>query len=785
MRFTSIAVLLGTLALLACPRLPPVLPTTLILLVPLPFLLQKTRLRRASRAWAYLCVSIAAFLWAGWRVHAVLEPSLAPALEGQTLRVTGQVAGLPERSPDKLRFELHDLVLQEADAHAAPLLERARLSWYGQPPSLRPGEYWQLHVRLKRPRGFMNPGGFDYESWLFQRRLRATGYVREHPLNRRLDRPPGRLVDRWRQRLAVQLHERLAGTPASALMRALGIGDRSRLSQDQWNVLRRTGTGHLLAISGLHIGLVAGGAAWLGGRLWGRLGEAAALRMAAPRFGLLLALPAAAVYALLAGFSLPTRRALLMLIVTVAVLLLRRRAALGDVLALALTVLLCVDPLAPLAASFWLSFVAVAALIFGLGPRMPDSLWAGWGRTQWIASLALLPLLLFWFQQYPLVAVPANLVAVPWIALLVLPATLFGLALLPMWPALAEWPLRMAALALEALWPFLECLARLEPLQPGRASFPALALGTCAMVFVLLPVSARLRALAACGLLPLMAPADRLPRHGELRLAMLDVGQGLSIVARTRRHTLVYDTGARFSERFSAVEAVLIPYLRARGVRRLDGLTLSHGDEDHAGGARILLDRIATAAIYASDPEQLVLPEARPCLSGRAWIWDGVRFEFLHPAPDEELSGNDASCVLKITAGGRSVLLAGDIEAPAERRLLAVHGRRLLADVLVVPHHGSDTSSIPAFVTSVAPRHALVSVGYRNRFRLPKQDIMRRYARAGARIWTTVEMGAIEVRLHSGRVQVSGYRPRNRRPWHDTAPARTGGDDRWGANTGL
>ncbi len=749
-----IAFVLGVCALLLIPELPP-FPAVALLLSALAGLW----------LWRHPAVFfVLGFAFAFWRVEQVLEHTLPPALEGETVVLSGQVVALPMRTPTRLRFRFRVQEMADTRAWQGLLL----LSWYNEAaPTLLPGEWWQLHVRLKQPHGMANQGGFDYEAWLLQNHIRATGYVREHPGNIRIAPARGRYPDRLRQRCLEALKTVLQGHPQAALIYALTLGERGHISAAQWQTLRRTGTTHLLAISGLHIGMIALLAIWASRLLWLAWPGP---RPAAPRFALYAALPSACLYALLAGFTLPTQRALVMLLILSLGSLAGRRIPASITLLLALTAVLLLDPLAPLSAGFWLSFGMVSMLVFGLAsrPTRHAGLWRRWGRAQWLASLILLPLMAAWFRQYPLLSLPCNLLAVPWVGFISLPLSLVGLLLLPVWNSGAVLVLDMAGFSLDILWRLLSSSAAwgllLELPQPPLL---ALLLGSLCALLLSLPGGALPTLPLLAGVLTLLMPATARPAHGDLYLTLLDAGQGLAVVARTRRHVLVYDTGATLSEQLSVAEAVLLPYLSALGVRRPDRLIISHSDNDHAGGLAAVQARYPGLQPISGEAERL--PGARPCLDGQAWSWDGVRFAFLHPDSTVHPRSNDRSCVLRITAHGRSVLLPGDIEETAEYALLRRHGHRLGATVLVIPHHGSRTSSSLRFVDAVRPDLVLVPVGYRNRFGFPKADIIERYTRLGGRILSTVETGMIEVRLQRAGMYVSAHRWQRR--WWRHQPA--------------
>ncbi len=709
----------------------------------------------------------AGFLWA--LLHAVLGAGsqLPEALEGRDLLVEGRVEGLPDHGGGVLRFVL--AVERWLDPALADGPSRIRLSWYRTAPRLRSGERWQLRVRLKRPHGLLNPGGFDYEAWLHRRGVGATGYVREDPENRRLE-ASGHSLDGWRERLLDRIGAALAEQPLGGILAALAVGARGGIGARQWEVFTRTGTSHLVAISGLHVGLVAGLAWWLTFHGW-RLSRRLALRCAAPRAAAAAALLAAAGYSALAGFSLPTTRALVMLGVLFGARLLMRPVRPGRGLALALLLILILDPLAVLDSGFWLSFGAVAAILFALAGRGGASRWLQSARLQLAVFLALAPLTLLLFQRVSLVGPLANLVAVPWMGLLVVPLTLAGTALLVILPGTGAWLLGAAHAVLSPLWAGLEWGAGLEWAQwSAPAPGPAAVLLAIAGVFLLLaPRGIPGRWLGMLWLLPLLWPAGQAPAPGAAEVAVLDVGQGLAVVVRTHGHLLVYDTGPGYGPGSDAGERVLVPYLRAIGAGNPDLLILSHGDGDHVGGADSLIRAYPPGRILGGGAAAATVAGAEACRDGMSWRWDGVEFRMLHPPGDGSWRDNAATCVLRVASGGASLLLGGDLEARGEARLLERHREAIAADALVVPHHGSETSSGADFVAAVRPRLAIYSAGYRNRFGFPRPPVVARYEAVGARGLVTAASGAILLTLPPagrGGMTVRRHRETARRYWH-------------------
>ncbi|WP_245538993.1 DNA internalization-related competence protein ComEC/Rec2 [Thioflavicoccus mobilis] len=721
-----------------------------------------------------LLVGLAAWRWARARPLAFLALGLLYAhlqscdllcrpfpdeLSRVDLVVEGTIVSLPNETGIGRRFEFR-IATAGLDGTPADFAGRVRLSWYRDAPSLHVGERWRLKVRLVPRHGFANPGGFDYERWLFMRGIKATGYVRDDPANRRLaPSGPAFALARWRERLRDHLAAHLADPTARSLAQALVLGERDGLRPPQWEVLTRTGTNHLLAISGLHIGMVAGAAFLVGRWLWARSAHLC-LWLAAPRAAAGMAAGAAFGYGLLAGLAVPTQRAMAMLAVVLAALIWGRTLRPFAALALALVAVLLIDPRAVLSYGFWLSFGAVAVLLFALGQRpAPIKTWLRWGRAQWAVALGLAPLLLFFFGRASLVAPAVNLIAVPLLGLL-LPALLVA-TLLSLLPALGL-PLVLVGELLSWCYGLLERLAEHPWATATLAGRPgwvwAAAVG--GVLLWLAPRGLPGRWLAPIWLLPLVLVHPPTPPNGTAWVTVLDVGQGLSVVVRTARHTLVYDTGPAFPSGFNAGSAAVLPFLRQAGIARIDTLVVSNADNDHAGGLPGLVGALPIGRVLSGEPDELAELRAEPCRAGQRWRWDGVAFAVLHPdGPGPR--GNDASCVLRIAGGGTGLLLTGDIGAGVEERLVERLGRDLQSDLLVASHHGSATSSSAAFLAAVAPRDVIYSSGFANRYGFPADTVRARVATTGATELDTARAGAIAFRL-GGEVGLIGPRLQRR-----------------------
>ncbi|RQX80017.1 DNA internalization-related competence protein ComEC/Rec2 [Burkholderia anthina] len=788
--------------------------------------------RRRTRAvvacgWM-LCVfaaCVAGFGYAAARAEWRLGDSLPPEWEGRDIVVTGVIRGLPvvDETGARLLF-----AVESNDAGLARFPPLIRLSWraYGAPatrdalPDLRAAQRWRFVVRLKRPHAEANPGVRDSEAAWLAAGIRAIGYVSAPRRAVLLDaRAAGwrASIDRARDALRARIGEVL-GTDAAhrGIVAALAIGDQSGIGDDDWRVLRNTGTSHLVAISGLHVGLVGAIAGWLVSLVWRRVrwrARAATLVLPAPYAAALAALAAAAGYAALAGFNVPAQRAWWMIAGGGIAYLAGRSVPTSAVLCAALGGVLLADPWAVLSAGFWLSFGAVAVILLAVaGWRAVRELDENDGidendetgaesrtadlrrrlrewatrcrrriaeatRVQYAVTIGLAPLTAAWFAQVSLSGPFGNAFAIPWVSSVVTPVVLAGIAL----PAPFDAGAFMLAHA--ALAPMMTLLGHLADWPAGvlwlrMPEWPVLALACVGVAWALMPRGWPLRWAAPLTWLPLVAPAPDAPPAGGFRLTVLDVGQGAAVLVETARRTLLFDAGPG-AESTHAGTRIVAPALRARGIAAIDSLVLSHADADHAGGAsavyaatdvRQLLAGIAPRHRLWREAQAAGVADRLPCAAGQRWTWDGVVFTMLWP-PDGVGTGssNGQSCVLRIDAGGTSALLTGDIEAAAERRLVADARDALPAQILVVPHHGSRTSSVEPFLDSVGPRVAVFPVGYRNRFGHPHRTVLARYEARGIPLPRTDRDGAVrfDVAPAGGGFAFARYRDERRRYWMD------------------
>ncbi|MDO9357404.1 MAG: DNA internalization-related competence protein ComEC/Rec2 [Polaromonas sp.] len=782
----------------------------------------------------------------GLRASVFLAGALNPALQGKDIEVSGRVLAMPQRSDDGLRFRFA-VESARLDGQRVALPERIYLGWYTgfgnresvappldtdnpdaaetapallslqrQPPPLRAGERWRLTVRLKAPHGNSNPHGFDYELWLWEQGLQATGYVRAGPR----DPAPVLLADslrhpveRARQSMRDAVYARLTDRQLAGVVAALLVGDQNAIERADWDVFRATGVAHLMSISGLHITMFAWLAAQCIGWGWRRSARwTPALCLAVPAMSAAAwgGLALAAAYAVFSGWGVPAQRTVWML---AAIVLLRqsgKRWPWPQVWLLAMAVVVALDPWALLQPGFWLSFVAVGVLFAAgpsqgeeapsggrepgaagerggkgvpAGPSHPEAVdsnfaidsgaspsggvWAGgqndlklplkrlfwprWilsalsamlrsAREQWVVTLALAPLSLLLFNQLSLIGLLANGIAIPWVTLVVTPLTMLGAVWAPAWD--------VASGAVAGLMVVLQWLARwpLASISVAAAPLWCAAAGVSGGLLLAMRLPWHWRVLGVPLILPVMLWQPLTPPAGQFELIAADVGQGNAVIVRTAVHTLVYDTGPRFSRESDAGHRVLVPLLRALG-GSVDMLMLSHRDSDHIGGAPAVLamqpQAVLRSSIEDGHPLQALRSSVR-CIAGQQWQWDGVAFEVLHPPAGDYAQpqkSNAMSCVLRITGAGGTALLAGDIEQAQEQRLVTV-GAPLRADLLLMPHHGSKTSSSAAFLDAVQPGLALAQAGYRNRFGHPAPPVLARYQERGIKVLASPVCGA-------------------------------------------
>ena len=728
---------------------------------------------------------VAGFAYAGWRAHERLDVALAPADEGRDVEIVGVVAGLPAAMERGLRFEF---AVEEVATAGVSVPPRLSLAWYAADAVVMPGERWAFTARLRRPHGTFNPGGFDLEGWLFERNLRAGGYVREQPAPRRLAPMVWSFdsaIDRARADLRAKLRARLDGERFGGVLVALVLGDQRAIGEADWILFNRTGISHLVSISGLHITMISGLMALLVGGLWRRSPRTLALAPAQTAAAV-AAVMAALGYCLLAGWGVPAQRTFFMLFTVAAAAWLRVGTRPLSTLALAVAAVCLLDPWAVIAPGFWLSFGAVAAIMFTVAGRLGvrDRGWRARlreaARVQVAVTLALLPLTAALFQQISLVSIAANAVAIPVVSLLVTPLALIaGLFVVLPDPlaALAGPCLAIAHTLLVALHAFVSALA-----LPSWASLPlaappwwTLALALAGVAWLLAPPGWPLRWAGAVWLLPMLLWPPARPGDGELWVTALDVGQGSAVLVESKTHTLLYDTGPRFSGAADAGGRIVAPYLRWRGIEAIDLLVVSHLDSDHSGGAASILRGTRVAAVLSSiEPTHPALrgaSTAQRCEAGQRIDAGALRIDVLRPLAADyaqpRLASNAASCVLRLSLGPHRLLLTGDVPAREEGELVA-RERDLNVDWLSVPHHGSRSSSSEALLDAARPAWASVQAGYRNRFGHPDAQVVDRYMARGVHMVRSDESGAAQWRFRGdGAVDLHRWRASAHRYWHN------------------
>lgn len=761
------ALLAGCMGCLLMPTLLPWPVSTCLLLIGVWLTWRGGRLR-------LLGMLFAGFGFTGLHAAHALDMQLPLALENKVLTVSGHIDDLPVHESRRTRFEF---VVDDDEAQPSALRgTRLRVGWFDDDirarEVLRAGSRWRLPLRLRAPQGLRNPGGGDGEKQALAARITATGYVLEPSLAKPLSPPTG--IAAWREQGSTRIAHAVPSS-TSRFVRALALGDTRALDDDDWARLRAAGLTHLIAISGFHVGLVAGFFALLAAAVWWLLpGLCRWLpRPFAAGFG---AVFGAFAYAAMTGFSLPTLRTAVMIAVLVLARCLRRHQRMPDSLALACVALLLLDPLAVLSAGFWLSFAGVAWLLWCLPTDAKGGIGVmlrGFLGAQAVATLGLLPLSVVLFGQASFAGPFANLLAVPWWSLVVIPLALLGLLLDSLHAGWGDVLWQLAAWCFDLLWPLLRTIAD-SPLAMAWLPEPrwfALPLALLSAFWLMLPRGMPGKPLALLLWLPLLWPSRDLPRQGEVQLEVIDVGQGLSVLVRTAHHSLLYDMGPATKDGYDAGERAVLPSLHALGVHVLDAAVVSHGDNDHAGGWPAVSRAFPVPIMLA--PEGSPTPGTANCQAGQSWQWDGVRFRVLHPTKWFPYLGNESTCVIRIETAHGSALLTGDMGEVIEQALLRRARQDVRNDVVLVPHHGSAGSSSPAFIKATGARLALISSGAGNRFGHPKPVVVRRWCDSGAEAVDTARSGAVRVWLGADGLQLQERRVSWPRLW-DAVRRRNG-----------
>jgi len=711
----------------------------------------------------WLAALVLACIWTLWNFQLRLDDRLQPELSGRVTPVSGIISSIPRQYDDYVSFRFEPRQKALTDPAAERLPHTLLVRWYEEWPPLRTGQEWLLELLLKPPWGPINFQGPDREKWLFASGIGAVASVRAGRLETESG-AGGKWLTGLRESIFLHIGHSLADAREAGIVQALAVADLSGLSRPDRQLLALTGTSHLLAISGLHIGLAAA-AGMLLTRSLGWLLPLTSMGRGFHLLGLAGGALAAAAYAALAGFGVPTVRSLVMLLAVTMATSASRSIHPARAWLLALAAVLLIDPFAALGAGFWFSFMAVGALLWVFVPRR--------GRGSWLRSLlmaqaavtlVLLPVSAAWFQAFSLVGFAANLVAIPVVSFGVVPFVLAGVAALWVSAPLAALAWSLAGSIAGVLLDFLEIMASLQGEMTVLVA-PSLAGALLALLGALLLLLPRGMPGRWCGaflLAPLFLPAAQRTDATWLDTEILDVGQGTAVLLRTGGRTLLYDSGPGDGAGRDLVSSVIAPAINRRGGRPPDRVVISHGDQDHAGGLWSLRARYPTATFNANLPSPQ--PGVDPCLAPMSWTWQAAVFRVLHPSGTLPYLGNDSSCVIAIERNGGHLLLSGDISEAIEARLL-LEGVKP-AQLLLVPHHGSRSSSSPAFLEAIGPELAVATASLGNRFGFPKPEIRRRYQTAGIPIWSTGECGALRIVVDAdGRLMADSARLRRPAVW--------------------
>jgi len=751
MLFFALTFLLGVMAFSVKNTLP--LSTPEISLIVILILVILATFKRQKPIAISLVFFIFGFGWMGlFSIH-VLQANIDEKYFNTPINVVGTIADIPKISKHKTQFIFNVI---------EPFNATIKLAWYDKSKvKLRSGDQWKFLIKIKHNNGYQNKGGFDFEQWLFFKKFDATGYVRRSDSNQILKLNSGLSIDSVRQNIRQRLLDSITQLEFIGVINALIIGDRSLLNDNHWELFKSTNTTHLSVISGLHIGLISGFVFLLFSFLW-RQCSLCALKLPASIVGAYFGLFSALSYALIAGFSIPTQRAFIMASVVFLSIIFRRNHSVWQLYGGALLMVLVTNPLSIFSVGFWLSFYVVAVIIYGVS-QYQDRHWLfRLLYIQLLISLSTVPLIAWFFSSGSILSPIANIVSIPVFSFITTPFSLLGIALSYMeLITLSDFVFAIANQSLIYLSIFLQYLQdfKFNQWQYTLISTSVLTLLIISILILLLPSTLKFRKIALIlAAVALLQPIDKITQD-EVVITTLDVGQGLSHVVRTQNHVLVFDTGARYRSGFNMGEAVITPYLKSHQVDSIDLVVLSHGDNDHIGGLNGLSKMVPINEIVSSVPDNISSIASR-CQDKASWNWDGVVFKMLNIS--HNFSGNNGSCVLKISTSNHSIILTGDIEKKAEKHLVNTWGNQLKADVLISPHHGSKTSSSELFLTTVSPRFVVVSSGYKNRFNHPANAILDRYKAHGIAILNTNCSGQIEVKLNN-EITISHYRQEEKR----------------------
>ena len=712
------------------------------------------------------------YFWGEIHLYFRLKDALPASIEGKVIAVEGRIVSLPNELKEyqQFQFEIEKSNTQHWQG-------KVMLSWYtyrafgrsmhhpyrsiNTRHKLQPGEKWHFMVKLKRSRGYSNPGGFNYEAWLFDQKIEAKGYIID---NRYTDTQNYRMekaewhewVNQIRQSMAKMWEPFQKEWSLLSVLLALTIGVFQGISSQQWQVFTNTGTIHLISISGLHISFLSGIALNCISFLWRRI-PFLCERWPAQRAGAVGAFFVGLAYSFLAGFSVPTQRSLIMISVFIGGILFQKQTKAWQCFGLSLLLVILWDPLAPLGVSFWLSYSAVAVILYVAMDSPSMNHLSGlkkWLKSTWESAklqtgifLGLIPFSLFWFSQVSVSSLWANFIAIPVTELFVLPMALVAMMMGAIYFPWAVFFMHMSHIVFFQLFRYLDWISAYHPViwVWSINKIGLLLLGVLGIALLIAPKGIPVRWLGGIFWIPLLFPLMRTAdlKYGEAYFSLLDVGQGLASVIQTQHHVLIFDTGPKLSENFDTGKAVVLPYLKNQHIQKVDAIVISHADMDHRGGLESILAGIHVNKVFVNDKR--ILKTARLCDPKVSWRWDGVIFQFLTEGLKDFSTTNDTSCVLKIYNAHQSILLPGDLEKRGEKRLIKQYGAKLKTDLLVAGHHGSKTSSSVEWVKITQPYYVLWATGYLNRYHFPNPDVVRRYTHAKA--LSTVECGMIYWKL--------------------------------------
>lgn len=687
--------------------------------------------------WSVIVWFLVAMMWGFIHQCWVNDKGMPDAQVIPKASLQGTVISLPSSNPGKTQFKFFAQRLNNQVVQATILL-----SCYQHCPIFKAGQVWHLDAKLKKPDNLANPGSFDYVGWLKANHIQWTGYIKRGSKKLSDAENNHQFLLVFREKLALALSQTMPKGSALGILQALTLGVTSNISKEQWDLFRRTGTTHLMVISGSHIGLIAGFSYWLMKWFWSRSSRLCLYCPAAQVAsvaGVLMAL----IYALLAGFGAPAQRSLLACFFLLLRNFLSFRLTVWQAWRYGLLAVLLFEPHTVLLPGFYLSFIAVAILIL-INQRVKSQ---GVIKTIYIqlaCLFGLMPLSLYWFSYGALNDLIANLLAIPLVGFVIVPLALIQLFLLQCFNiqglmVAVNWAIESLLFYLH----WVDSFAMFNLNFSFTDLLSPLALMMVMLVALFMPIKALFPALIVL-FFSAIFPAHQRVKFGEARIDILDVGQGLAVVINTANHILIYDTGMKFYQGGDMAKLAIIPYLNILGIKKLDKVVISHPDLDHRGGLVSLEEKYPIGELLVD--KVAFYHRGKACHNHPTWQWDGVSFQFL-AITKKFRDKNNSSCILQIKNSEGSVLLTGDIEKLAEDYLVATYGKQLQSDILLIPHHGSKTSSSSVFIRQVAPQYAVISSGFDNRYHFPHQQTINTLQKQKIAIFNTSECGMVSVTL--------------------------------------